>query len=493
MPDSQPNLLFIFTDQHRVDTMGCYGSKVCQTPNLDRLAQQSVVFDRAYTVCPLCSPARATVQTGLYPFHHGMTGNIYGTGCSVNELPDVPLLLSRRMQKQGYSLGYTGKWHVGMDGAREIQAGHRDTLMKMYPPKGTLPTDVGYEGDNFQGHGDGGFAFPQFQQYLTDAGLELRWKGKPPGAYPGRFAEIVSPIESTVEHYLTQRAMDMIDRFAQRAQPFFYSLHHWGPHCPYLAPTQYLDLYRNVDLPPWPSFCETGEGKPSIHNFKRRGQPERGNWAIYQEQLRHYYAFTSFIDAQIGRLLEHLKKRGLYDNTVIIFSADHGESLGIHGGLEDKSIFLYEETTRIPLLVKPARANPVGRREARCAVTADLYSTILDYAGAKAGEYPTDGRSLLPLVEGQAASDWPDCAVTEGSGIDPVFFSQRAIRWENWKYVFNCGDLDELYDLAADPCEMRNLAAGAHSPPELQQMRRRLATWMEPHRDPLLRAFVKLR
>lgn len=493
MSPEHPNILFIFTDQHRVDTLGCYGSAVCRTPHLDALAAQSVVFERAYTVCPLCTPARASVQTGLYPSHHGMTGNIYCPGCMVHELPDVPLLLSRRMQKQDYSLGYTGKWHLGMDGAAELQCHALQSLLPTCPPKGTLPSDVGYEADDFPGHGDGGLRFPQFRQYLHDAGLELQWKGKDPTRHPGRFAEVVSPIQSTVEYYLTERAIQSIDRLAARSQPFFFSLHHWGPHAPYLAPTEYLDLYRQAQLPPWPNFRDTGEGKPSIHNFKRVQPAQRGDWSAFQEQIRHYYAYTTFIDAQIGRLVDHLKQSGLYDDTVIIFSADHGESLGIHGGLEDKSIFMYEETVRIPLLIKPARSNARGRREEHFAVTTDLYSTILDYAGANLGDYPCDGRSLVPWVQGRSADDWPDCAVTEGSGISPVLFSQRAIRWGDWKYVFNCGDLDELYDLAADPYEMANLACDAAHEPQLLDMRRRLSQWMAQHRDPLLPAFAKLR
>lgn len=494
MAKERPNILFIFTDQHRVDTMGCYGSKICRTPHLDALAGESVVFDRAYTVCPICSPARASVQTGLYPAHHGMIGNIYGTGCMLQELTDVPLLLSRRMQQQNYSLGYTGKWHLGMGDVPEMHAHGKLPLLKIHPPKGTMPSDLGYEADDFAGHGDGGFGFPQFHQYLKDAGLELRWKDRDPARrHPGRFAEVSSPIESTVEYYLTQRAIESIDRMAERSQPFFFSLNHWGPHAPYTPPTQYLDLYRNVELPPWPNFSDTGEGKPSVHNFKRVEAGQRADWPFFQQRIRHYYGFTTFIDAQIGRLIDHLKQRGLYDNTVIIFSADHGESLGIHGGLEDKSIFMYEETTRIPLLIKPAGSSGKGRREDRFAVTTDLYETILDYAGANLAEYKSEGRSLLPLVEGRSVNDWPDCAVTEGSGIDPILFSQRAIRWEDWKYVFNCGDVDELYNLATDPYEMKNLVSDAAHAPRLREMRQRLSRWLETHGDAMGKAMAKLR
>ena len=109
------NVVLIVTDQHNYTTLGAYGSKICRTPHLDALAAESLVFDNAYTVCPICTPARASIQTGVYPFRHGMCTNIYTKGCMVHELPDGERLLSRRLLKQGYSAGYTGKWHLGAD------------------------------------------------------------------------------------------------------------------------------------------------------------------------------------------------------------------------------------------------------------------------------------------------------------------------------------------------------------------------------------------
>ena len=110
---SRPNIILILTDQHRLSAVGCYGRTPCQTPNIDRLAREGARFETAYTVCPVCSPARATIMTGLYPHRHGICSNIYNLGNSVHELPDSPDLLSRRLQSAGYRCGYTGKWHLG--------------------------------------------------------------------------------------------------------------------------------------------------------------------------------------------------------------------------------------------------------------------------------------------------------------------------------------------------------------------------------------------
>src|SRR5690625_827788 len=165
--DNNKNILLILTDQQRVDTMKAYGGSVCHTPNLDELAEDSITFTNAYTTCPICTPARASLQTGYYPFNVGMQANTYGSHCLIRELPDNPDLLSRQLQKQNYSVGYTGKWHLGhgkeiLDtedfrryGKKSIQFPEFEHGIK------SLPTDLGYEGDDFPGHGDGGHEYPQ--------------------------------------------------------------------------------------------------------------------------------------------------------------------------------------------------------------------------------------------------------------------------------------------------------------------------------------------
>jgi len=142
-----PNILLILTDQHRLSAVGAYGNTVCQTPHIDQLAGDGIRFENAYTTCPVCSPARATIMTGQYPNTHGITSNVHNIGCTINEIRDQPGLLSRRLQAAGYSLGYTGKWHLGTDSP---------TLFGS-PNRPTLPKDVGFEGQNFPGHGNGGF------------------------------------------------------------------------------------------------------------------------------------------------------------------------------------------------------------------------------------------------------------------------------------------------------------------------------------------------
>lgn len=496
MTKQRPNILFILTDQQRADTMSCYGGRVCQTPHLDELSRESVVFDNAYASCPVCTPARASLQTGLYPHRHGMETNNYWHGCMVHELPDYPQLLSRQLRQQKYSAGYTGKWHLGAGNTVWNDVPFKQFkgdvhFWELENDRASLPTNLGYEGDDFPGHGAGGHRYPQYQEYLKEHGLTHEIKNKVEGHYDRHYAaEVVSPIESTIDYYLTERAIRHIGEFKDREEPFYYQLNFWGPHEPYVAPSKHLRLYDDVEIEPWLNFRDTGENKPSIHQVKRARSTD---WETFVPYIKHYYAFMSSIDEQIGRLLQYLKDNGLYENTMIIFSSDHGESLGIHGGLCDKGFFMYEETCRIPLLIKPAGESGEGRKEKRFAGTCDIYSTILDFAGVSLEKAERDGRSLLPLVRGEAVADWPDHAVTEGSGLEYVLITQRMIRKGELKYVFNSAEIDELYDLANDPHELVNLIKDPEYKEALWDMQDTLAHWMEQHHDGLLKQFRILR
>jgi arylsulfatase A-like enzyme len=492
---TRPNILFIQTDQQVAGSIGCYGSSICRTPHIDALAAEGRLFANAYASCPICTPARASLQTGLYPFKHGMQTNIYNRGCMVHELPDHPTLLSRRLQKLGYSIGFTGKWHLGFGEDAQSHPEYQHHVkaapgLARVHQAGSVPSTVGYEGDDFPGHGGIGAQTPQYRAYLERNGIDLKTR-KIFDYYPDTF-EVLSGPESTVSYFLTEQALAHMEGFIERGAPFYYQLNFWGPHSPYHAPTEYLDLYRDTPIPPWPSFSEDQANKPRIHFAHRTETTAHWTWEEYQTALRVYYASITEIDAQVGRLVEMLRRRGQYENTVIIFASDHGDSLGVHRGLTDKALFMYEETNRIPLIVKaPQNSGAIGIIDQRFAGTCDIYSTILDYAGLARDEAELDGRSLRPLIEG-TATEWRDCIVTECSGLDFLLVTQRALRYRNFKYVFNAGDLDELYDLSRDPHELTNLSTNPEHQDLLREMRLKLAAWMEEMGDGLLERYLRL-
>ena len=476
------NILLILTDQHRLSAVGAYGPTPCRTPNIDRLAAEGVRFENAYTSCPVCSPARATVITGLFPHSHGICCNVGDLGCSVNELQDSPALLSRKLQNAGYLLGYSGKWHLGTD----------ETVLYGQRNRRSLPKDVGFEGHNFPGHGGGGFRYPEYQQYLAKNGFKDHVKPWAEQTYDfGDAGELEGPTESTVPYFLTENTISLMQQFSGQDRPFFMWHNFWGPHVPYYTTTEYVELYRNVEIPPWPNYGWPSRSMEGPHNVVVHPMHERLDWADWEMAIRYYYGFTSLIDSQIGRMVDYLERSGLLDHTVIIFSADHGESLGSHGGLVDKGWRHFEEVQRIPLIVRLPKKRFTGTVLTELISLVDLYPTILDLAGADTSTIDVHGKSLVGLLEG-SSSRWRDAVVVEFDGLTHMNYTQRTMRYQNYKFGFNCGNRDELYDLAEDPYETRNLSSQADYAHIVKDFRGRLRQWMKETGDPALYVYDRM-
>lgn len=459
---ARPNILLLLTDQHRLSACSPYGPTPCQTPAMQRLADVGMRFENAYTTCPVCSPARATIMTGLYPHSHGTMTNIYGPGCLANELADQPRLLSRRLENAGYRLGYTGKWHLGEQ---------------------TLPCHVGFEGHNCPGHGNGGFGFDAYHRYLEQHSLSHQVTEVVRGC-----GVLQEPLEATVPYFLADNTIQLMDQFAEGDAPFFIWHNFWGPHAPYFATEEFLSLYENIEIPPWPNFDWPARQIPGPHQSTIHALADGWTWREWEQCLRFYYAFTSMIDSQIGRILDHLDNTGLTENTIVILAADHGETLGSHGGLINKGFHHFEETHRIPMIVRsPGRLEPDVIQTP--VSLADLYPTILDATETADDFTEAPGTSLLPLLAGQALAR--DMVVTEFNGVDGVVATLRTLRWDRFKYGFNVGNRDELYDLQSDPYETVNRI----DDPAYQEVRHeaedRLYQWMQQTGDQAKSVFVR--
>ncbi|MFP4026693.1 MAG: sulfatase-like hydrolase/transferase [Candidatus Brocadiia bacterium] len=471
----QPNILLILTDQHRLSAIGSYGDTPCRTPNLDRLAAKGTRFERAYTTCPLCSPARATVMTGAWPLRHGVTANMNNMTCACHTLRNGPEMLPRRMQGQGYRTGYTGKWHLGYD-EENIRLGK---LKAPWPNIESLPRDFGFDGQNFPGHGSGGFQYEEYQQYLKDNGWEHNVVD----------GELTGPVESTVPYFLASHTMSLIDQYEQDDAPFFIWHNFWGPHGPYRATRELNDIYRDMELPPWPNFEWPSTDIPGPHQAKIQRGPGADDWDNYwQPRLRRYYAFTTMIDAQIGRLMDHLEARGIADDTIIVFAADHGETLGSHGGLVDKGFHHFEEIQRIPMIACGPGVEQGTVREELTSL-ADLMPTFCDLAGEDGERDYAQGRSLVPLMQGEDVPDWRDDVVVEFDGLNHGACTIRTLRHGPYKYGLNLVHPDQLYDLDADPWETQNLIEHPDYQNIAQNLRERLFEWMKQADDQSLCAF----
>jgi len=478
MPE-QPNILLILTDQQRLSAVGAYGDTPCRTPYIDQLAAEGVRFENAYTTCPVCSPARGTIMTGLYPHSHGITANIHELACSVHELVNRPSLLSRRLEKAGYSLGYTGKWHLGTD-QTEIFGGQNQP---------SLPSNVGFEGHDFPGHGDGGYGTPQFQQYLAENNLPAGLKQWAHNTEPIRRAgELIGGTESSVAHFLAEHTISLIDDFADSDQPFFIWHNFWGPHEPYYAPREFLKWYEDVEIPTWSNYGWDSRSIAGPHHVKIHPQHEQLSWDDWAMQVRYYYATTSLIDYEIGRMVAHLKQNNQLDNTIIIFAADHGETLGSYGGLVDKGWHHFEETHRIPFIMRFPDGLWQGKVIHELVSLADLYPTILDMAQATWQPDTVHGKSLLPLIDGQT-DDWREFVVTEFGGLGHLGMTQRTLRFGGLKYGYNAWGDDELYDLVCDPHETRNLIHHPEYADDIRDLRQKLLLWMKQTHDPAERMY----
>jgi len=475
----QPNILLIVTDQHRLSAVGAYrnsplfADSPCQTPHIDRLAAEGICFDTVYTTCPVCSPARGSIITGKYPHTHGISSNAHNLGSSVHELPDGPNLLPRKLADRGYTSGYTGKWHLG-NGACTAFGVDVDPA---------LPTTRGFVGQDFCGHGGGGFDYDEYKNYLDSRGLShvvRPWAEDTKQILPT--GELEGPSESTVPYFLADHTCSLIDRCSAEASPYFIWHNFWGPHGPYYAPREYVDLYRDICIPPWPNFDWPARSIPGPHHVKIHPESETLAWEDWATAIRYYYAFTTLIDEQIGRIYAHLEQTGQLNNTIIIFTADHGETAGSHGGLTDKGWQHFEEIQRIPMIIRYPDGRSAGETRAGLISLADVYPTILDMAGATATS-DIHGRSLLPLIA-DAAANWRDCVGIEFGGVNNMAATLRTIVKDGFKYGYSAGFLDQLYDLNTDPYEMVDLAASAEHKDRLNDLRQTMADWMEEHSDP---------
>jgi len=465
------NVLFLFVDQQRRDCLGCYGNDIVRTPNIDRLARTGIRFDNAFTPTPLCSPARASLQTGLWAHNSKVmfnTGRGGKSGGVDDPEPPVPFFSDLIAAEKDWNLAHVGKWHIGS--ARNTPSAHG--YGGVYYPGYGLPSPI-Y-----------GPPHEHYYEYLRQFGLDgfnlLSEKLDPAGRklYSGLQE---GPPEASIPHYLAGMTVDYLDEFAGKDSPFFISCNFWGPHEPYCIPNPYFDMYRGADVDVWPDFdCDLSDKPDAI---RRYGDYWRTGWFTgdaLRELIREYYGYITLIDEQIGRILSALEASGELDRTLIVYSADHGSTAGSYR-MWAKGFGMYDCMTRIPLIVSHPSIEP-GVSDAFVTLL-DLAPTFLDIAGArKPGKL--DGLSLAPILDGGADSVRDGYIVTETFG-HVVPFWQRMVRTPTTKFIFNPTDVDEFYDLEADPHETKNLIRTVDRR-TLKLHAGMLIDWMEDTGDDLL-------
>lgn len=451
------NILFLMTDQHRVDTLGAYGNQVIATPVLDELARTGTRFDRWYTPTAICTPARASLLTGQAPFRHKVLANHERNVGYLEDLPEGQFTFAEALRDKGYNTGLIGKWHAGTT---------------------RTAADFGFDGPQLDGWHNP-VENEDYLAYLAENDLppyEIsdRIRGTLPNGGPGNLlaARLHQPEEATFEYYLATRAIELMERYVAEGslgeKPFFLALHFFGPHLPYIVPDEYFDMIdpELIELPK--SISESFAGKPSVQkNYSAHWTFDTMPLEVSRKLIAVYWGYVALIDKQIGRVMDAMQRLGVVDDTAVFFTCDHGEFTGSHR-LHDKGPAMYEDIYRTPGIVRIPGA-PEGNVRTEFVSLLDCTATILEIAGIDPAP-AVDSRSLIPLIGGEDVQ-WAEDIVCEFHGHH-FPYPQRMLREDRFKLVINPDSVNELYDLQIDPDELLNV----HDHPEMSEVRQRMTS-----------------
>ena len=441
-PQRRPNVLFLLTDDQRPDSIAALGNRQIKTPHLDELVRQGTVFTRATCAHPLCYPSRAEILTGCTGFRNG-------TYSSLKLNAGIPLW-PQAMREAGYRTGYVGKWHTA---GRPSTIGYKQCEGLYGSGKAS---DVPYL--DFRGRTATGYRGWQFQ---TDDGQ--------------RFPEKGIGLTPTISADFADAAIRALGEKSD--QPFFLHVNFTAPHDPRLIAPGYEKMYDPAKLPLPANF------KPE-HPFDHGNARGRDEVLLpfprtvddVRQELAAYYATITHLDAQIGRILKTLDETGQRENTLIIFSSDHGLAVGSHGLVGKQN--MYEHTINVPLILAGPGIGAGKRCDAQCYLR-DLFPTVCELAGLAVPQ--VDGRSLLPLLSGKQKEIYPFI-------IGYFQDSQRMIRMGDWKLNWYPKlDRWQLFDLTRDPHELTDLIADAAQASRVADLRDKLTGWLKEHGDPLVK------
>jgi len=467
----RPNIIFIFSDDHATHALGAYGPKhnnpelhkFVQTPNLDKLAEQGMLFNNVFCGNSICGPSRATILTGKHAHHNGMLNNDTTFNGAQQTFPKL-------LRKGGYETAWIGKWHLFSD-----------------------PTGFDH------------------WQILDNADQQGTYYNPILGSPDGK--EKVTGHTATI---ITDRAIDWLKTQRDAEKPFFLAYSHKTPHREWVPGPDEYDLYKKVDLPLPTNFYDDYSTRSSAleeqemeiandmnkHDLKlvppsyfNEEQLERfmesygpmnkafeeadltgkelAEWK-YQRYVKDFLRSVTSMDKEIGRMLEYLKESGLSENTVVVYSSDQGFYLGDHGWYDKR--WMYEESLRMPLIVRWPQVTEASQKNNDIVQNTDFAPTFLDIAGLKIPE-DIQGKSIIPLLKNEKSQEWRDVAYYHYYAYPDWHMVQPhyGIRSDRYKIIhfYNTGEW-ELFDLENDPDEMQNVYSDAEYSDVVKLMTERL-------------------
>lgn len=430
----RPNILWYCTDQQRFDTIAALGNPYVSTPNIDKLVRGGTSFTHTYCQSPICTPSRASFMTGLYPakLHNTRNGNA--------TFPEQTPLISRLIAAEGYDCGMIGKFHLQSSGHRTEPRVAKDGFR--YWKFSHAPRDDWPEGEH------------DYADWVSENGGDLNAMRKSPDRVPRNYHQTT---------WATTRAIEFISE-DRGDQPWMLNINIYDPHPPFIPPKEYAEKFDPESMP-GPTFEASDiatQAELSDADFQTKSKsPEDSNAKAEQAK---YYAMISLIDDEFGRLLNHLEDSGAIKNTVVIFTSDHGETLGDHG-LFFKGCRFYEGLTRVPLIFYAPGRIQENIQCKQLTELLDLSASLLEISGACIPDYH-QGCSLVPYLNGQRPLEAPVREAVRSEyfdALDPSFTQGNgtfATMYRDTRYkliVYHSINKGELYDLETDPQEHRNL------------------------------------
>ncbi len=437
------NFLLINADQLRHDAVGYRGLRPVKTPNLDRLAGGSVEYHEAFTPLPVCSPARQSLLCGRHPDSFGAQWN-YDFMPTPKLNPDW--CWPRVLRNQGWNTGYLGTFHV-LEGHDAREYGYQDYICS-------------------REHG------PYLKEKYPDVEYTGGWLG----------CESPIPLEDSASHWLANRAVKLLEKYTADTKPWHLWVDFADPHLPCRPSKPFSEMYDPKDIPPWDGYGDTFEGKPYIHKQQTWSwDTENMTWEQdFAPMVARYFGLVSQVDDAVGRILDALRASGQWEDTVVVFTSDHGDMCGSHNML-DKHYVLYDDILRIPLLVKkPGVPHRVSTEYIHNVL--DIPASLPDWLGI-ALPVQTHGHPI-PLTAQQERGQ--ESIVCTSNGQQFGLYTTRCIHTRKWKYVWNPTDIDELYDLEHDPGEKQNLISRKENLPLVERLRKDLWQELCRHEDPFI-------
>jgi len=442
----KPNIIYVFVDQLRYQSCGFAGDTKARTPNIDELAQEGVIFSQAISTMPVCAAYRASLFTGKYTTSTGMVIN----ELRMNTNHDF---LAECFSNAGYQTGYIGKWHLYSN-----QLGHHDDPKNSYIPPGLnrLGFDGYWAAYNFHHENYNSY-------YHTDS---------PEKIYYGE--NIYEPDAQT------DMAINYIKESKKSDKPFLLFLSVGTPHDPWKSDNvteKFYDMFKDVKFPVAPNYKQDLDPYGDAWSNLKKSPESIDEW------MRVYYAMTANIDWNMGRLLEAVRKEGIEENTIIVFTSDHGEMFGAQGRMK-KNTF-YEEAARIPFIVKWPSKIPKGHVSDVCLGTVDIMPTLLSFAGLDIPE-GVEGMDLSHCAMNKSGPE-PEAAFLQNTGACAIWedgHDWRALRDKQFTYaIYHVDGHELLFDNINDPYQMKNLAKNPQYLTSMTKFRKVLKEKMESVND----------